>query len=108
VVAALSVVFDEVMVINSDKADRIFGFASRQLPFNGAEMRQATQEYEKGLEIIVPNDILSYLSEAVPLALDNLDLVLCRGLDRFTDLYFHVDRDPCRKVKDWAGEYFDD
>jgi spermidine synthase len=108
VVAALSEVFDEVMVINSDKADRSFGFAARQLPFNGADVRQATQSYEKGLEIIFPDDISSYLSEAVPLALDNLDLVLCRGLDRFTDRYFDVDRDPCRKVRDWTEEYLDD
>lgn len=108
VVAALSEAFDEVMVINSDKADRSFGFASRQLPFTGKDMRSATIEYEKGLEIIVSNDIPSYLSEAVPLALDNLDLVLCRGLDRFTDRYFDVDRDPCRKVRGWVEEYFDD
>jgi len=108
VVAALSEVFDDVMVINSDQADRSFGFASRQLPFTGKDMRSATLEYEEGLEIIVPNDIIFYLTEAVPLALDNLDLVLCRGLDRFTDRYFDVDRDPCRKVRDWAGEYFDD
>jgi spermidine synthase len=106
VVAALTEAFDEVMVITSDQADRSFGFASRQLPFNSADMRRATQEYEEGLEIIDPNDILSYLSEAVPLALDNLDLVLCRGLDRFTDRYFDVDRDPCRKVRDLTEGYF--
>jgi hypothetical protein len=46
VVADLSEVFDEVMVINRDKADRSFGFASRQLRFNGADMRQATHEKE--------------------------------------------------------------
>ncbi len=107
VVAALSEVFDEVMVINSDQADRSFGFASRQLPFTGKDMRSATLEHEEGLEIIVPNDIPFYLSEAIPLALDNLDLVLCRGLDRFTDRYFDVDRDPCRKVRDFTEGYFD-
>jgi hypothetical protein len=46
--------------------------------------------------IIVPDDIPFYLSEAVPLALDNLDLVLCRELDRFIDRYFDVDRDPVK------------
>ncbi len=106
VVAALSEAFDEVMVINSDQADRSFGFASRQLPFTGEDMRSATVEYEKGLDIVIPKDIQSYLSSAVPLALDNLDLVLCRGLDRFTDRYFHVDRDPCRKVRDFTEGYF--
>lgn len=105
VVAALSDAFDEVMVINSDKADRSFGFASRQLPFTGKDMRAATVDYEEGLEIVVPRDIPSFLTKAVPLALDNLDLVLCRGLDRFTDRYFHVDRDPCRKINDLKDEY---
>ena len=107
VVAALSEVFDEVMVVNSDLADRSFGFASRRLPFTGKDMRSSTVEYEKDLEIITPNDIPFYLTEAVPLALDNLDLVLCRGLDRFTDRYFDADRDPCRKIRDLTEEYFD-
>lgn len=106
VVAALSEAFEEVFVIISDKADRSFGFASRKLPFNGKDMRSATHEYEEGLEIITPNDIPFYLTKAVPLALDNLDLVLCRGLDRFTDRYFDVDRDPCRKVRDLTKRYF--
>jgi spermidine synthase len=106
VFATLSEAFDKVMAINSDKADRSFGFASQQIPFNGADMRSATDEHEKGLEIIVPNDIPFYLSKAVPLALDNLDLVLCRGLDRFTDRYFDVDRDPCRKIRDLTEGYF--
>ncbi|MZG52792.1 MAG: hypothetical protein F3744_01900, partial [Nitrospinae bacterium] len=57
VVAALSEVFDEVMVINSDLADRSFGFASRRLPFTGKDMRSSTVEYEKDLEIITSNDI---------------------------------------------------
>ncbi len=105
VVAALSEAFDEVMVINSDQADRSFGFASQQLPFSSDDMRSATQEHEEGLEIISPYDVPLYLSEAVPLALDNLDLVLCRGLDRFTDRYWDVDRDPCRKVRELTEEY---
>ena len=91
VVAALSEVFKEVMVINSDKADRSFAFASQQLPFNGKGMRLATRKYERGLEIITPRRIASYLDEAVPLALDNLDLVLKRGWERFSDRYFDDD-----------------
>jgi hypothetical protein len=69
-------------------------------------MRQATHEYEKGLKIIIPNDTPSYFSEVVPLALDILDLVMWRGLNRFKDRYFHVDRDPCRKVRDLTEGYF--
>lgn len=91
VVAALSKAFKQVMVINSDKADRSFAFASQHLPFTGKDMRLATSEYEKGLEIITPDDISFYLSEAIPLALDNLDLVLRRGWERFADRYFDDD-----------------
>jgi spermidine synthase len=91
VVAALSKAFKEVMVVESDKADRSFAYASQQLPFNGKNMRLATREYEKGLEIIVPEDIDFYLSRAVPLALDNLDLVLRRGWERFAGRYFDDD-----------------
>jgi spermidine synthase len=91
VVAALSKAFKQVMVINSDKADRSFAFASQHLPFTGKDMRLTTREYEKGLEIITPDDIAFYLSEAIPLALDNLDLVLRRGWERFADRYFDDD-----------------
>ena len=91
VVAALSKAFQQVMVINSDKADRSFAYASQQLPFNGKDMRLATRRYERGLEIIIPDDIAFYLTEAVPLALDNLDLVLRRGWERFAGRYFDND-----------------
>jgi hypothetical protein len=36
-------------------------------------------------------DIPFYLTEAVPLALDNLDLVLRRGWERFAGRYFDDD-----------------
>lgn len=91
VVGALSQAFTEVMVINSNKADRSFAFASRQLPFNSADMRFATREYEKDLEIIAPEKIKHYLTKAVPLALDNLDLVFRRGWERFHGRYFDDD-----------------
>ncbi|MBT3921986.1 MAG: hypothetical protein HOF21_05365, partial [Nitrospina sp.] len=91
VVAALSKAFNQVIVINSDKADRSFAYASQQLPFNGKDMRRATRDYEQELEIIVPEDIAFYLSVAMPLALDNLDLVLRRGWERFAGRYFDDD-----------------
>ena len=91
VVAALFEVFKDVMVIQSDKADRSFAYASQKLPFNGKNMRSATRKYEKDLEIIIPEDVDFYLSKAVPLALDNLDLVLRRGWERFSDRYFDDD-----------------
>jgi len=91
VVAALSKVFKEVIVLDSDQADRSFAYASVHLPFNESDVEQATKDYEEGLAIIPPLDIAFYLSEAVPLALDNLDLVLRRGWERFTDRYFDDD-----------------
>ena len=91
VVAALAKVFKEVMVLDSDKADRSFAYASDNLPFDEMAVRQDTKNHEEGLMIIAPADIPLYLSEAVPLAIDNLDLVLRRGLERFQGRYFDDD-----------------
>ncbi len=91
VVSALSKVFKQVMVIDSEQADRSFAYASDQLPFNLQAVRKATQEHEEGLEIITPEEVPSYLTEAIPLAIDNLDLVLRRGWERFTNRYFDND-----------------
>ncbi len=91
VVAALSKAFNQVMVINSDKADRSFAYASDHLPFNKTDVREMTRDYEENLEILSSFDVPFYLSNAVPLAVDNLDLVLRRGWERFTDRYFDDD-----------------
>lgn len=91
VVAALSKAFKEVMVLDSEQADRSFAYASDHLPFDKLAVEQATKDHEEELGIIPPIDISSYLGEAVPLAVDNLDLVLRRGWERFTDRYFDDD-----------------
>lgn len=91
VVAALSKTFKQVMVIESDKADRSFAYASDQLPFSKPDVRKLTSSYEENLEILSPSDVPFYLTRAEPLALDNLDLVLRRGWERFTDRYFDDD-----------------
>tara|TARA_B100000809_G_scaffold12440_1_gene11472 strand:+ start:489 stop:1904 length:1416 start_codon:yes stop_codon:yes gene_type:complete len=91
VVAALSKAFKEVMVLDSDKADRSFAYASDHLPFNESDVEQATRDYEQDLTILSSFDIPFYLTEAVPLALDNLDLVLRRGWERFAGRYFDDD-----------------
>ena len=91
VVAALSKAFKEVMVLDSDKADRSFAYASDHLPFNASDVEQATRDYEQDLTILSSFDIPFYLTEAVPLALDNLDLVLRRGWERFAGRYFDDD-----------------
>ena len=91
VVAALSKAFKEVMVVDSEKADRSFAYASDHLPFNLEEVRKITESYDEELVILPPNEVSSYLTEAVALAVDNLDLVLRRGWERFTDRYFDND-----------------
>ncbi len=91
VVAALSKVFKEIMVLNSEQADRSFAYASNQLPFSLQEVRETTQEHEEDLEIVSPEDVPFYLTKAMPLAVDNLDLVLRRGWERFTNRYFDDD-----------------
>ncbi len=91
VVAALSEAFKQVMVIDSEEADRSFAYASDHLPFELQDVRKATQIHEEDLMILPPEEIPEYLTEAVPLAVDNLDLVLRRGWERFTDRYFDDD-----------------
>jgi spermidine synthase len=91
VVAALAKVFKEVMILNSEQADRSFAYASNRLPFTLQEVREATRKHEEGLEIIAPDEVPFYLTRAVPLAIDNLDLVLRRGWERFTKRYFKND-----------------
>ncbi len=91
VVAALSKAFKQVMVLDSDKADRSFAYASDHLPFNKSDVKQTTRIYEEDLTILSALDVPFYLTQATPLALDNLDLVLKRGWERFTDRYFDDD-----------------
>ncbi|MFQ5450915.1 MAG: hypothetical protein ACE5E9_09820 [Nitrospinaceae bacterium] len=91
VVAALNKVFREVMVIYSKKADRGFAYASNHLPFTEEQCLSVTRDHEKRLKIIPRNKVSSYLKKATPLATDNLDLVLRRGLERFLDRYFDYD-----------------
>ncbi|MEE3332348.1 MAG: hypothetical protein VX246_15885 [Myxococcota bacterium] len=87
VAGALAQVFPEVMVINSDKADRGFAYASRNLPFNGRQAREAAADYERGLDLIRPSQLKSYVDRAEPLSTDRMDLVLRRGWARFFDRY---------------------
>ena len=87
VTAALRQVFPEVLVIDSDRADRGFAYASRSLPFSAEDVRRESRSYERRLETIPPSEVDEYLDRAVPLAVDELDLVLRRGWERFADRY---------------------
>lgn len=89
IVAALAKAFKGVMVVHSAKGDRSFAFASDDLPFTVDDVRRETESYEKDLTIIPPDQIPPFLDKAVPLAVDNLDLVLRRGWERFADRYFN-------------------
>ncbi len=88
VTAALRQVFPEVMVLYSRRARRGFAYGARRLPFDAAAVRRAARGYEKRLQVIVPHRVDRYLTRAVPLSVNHLDLVLRRGWERFTDRYF--------------------
>ncbi len=88
ITAALRMVFPQVLVIYSDRADRGFAYASRKLPFSADDVRRHTVGYDRRLTTIEPDDVDDYLVDATPLTMDTMDLVLRRGWDRFTDRYF--------------------
>jgi len=91
VVAALSKAFKQVMVIHSEQADRSFAYASDLLPFDMEKVRTATKMHEEDLKIVSPDQVPAYIAETTPLAVDNLDLVLRRGWERFEGRYFDED-----------------
>ncbi|PIQ98118.1 MAG: hypothetical protein COV67_00625 [Nitrospinae bacterium CG11_big_fil_rev_8_21_14_0_20_56_8] len=91
VVAALAKVFKEVMVVESKRADRGFAYASDRLPFSPGDLIREARSFESALEIIPANRVHVFLDRAVPLSLDNMDLVLGRGWERFFDRYFGED-----------------
>jgi spermidine synthase len=88
VVAALQQVFKQVMVVYSPRADRGFAYAADQLPFTTADIRRAAGDHEEHIRVIHPAGISRYLKEASALSVDNMDLVLRRGLERFLNRYF--------------------
>jgi len=76
------------MVLYSRRARRGFAYGARRLPFDAAAVRRAARGYEKRLQVIAPHRVDRYLTRAVPLSVNHLDLVLRRGWERFTDRYF--------------------
>ncbi len=87
VAAALRAVFPEVMALDSREADRGFAYASRKLPFTEAQMREQVKN-DGQVNIIAPERIDTYLTRAVPLSVNSMDLVLRRGWERFVRRYF--------------------
>ncbi len=89
ITAALREGFPEVMAIYSKKAGRGFAYASVSLPFGPADVLGMSRTYESTkLRVVRPEKIDSYLTEAVPLSVDRMDIVLRRGWERFTNRYF--------------------
>ena len=88
VTAALRQVFPEVLVVNSQRAGRSFAYGSVVLPFSSEELRGKAQSFETNIAIIPPNQVGTYLTNAIPLSVNNMDLVLRLGWERFADRYF--------------------
>ena len=87
VAAALAQVFPQVLVVNSRRADRGFAYASRDLPFNGRQLREAASGYERGLTLLRSSEVRRTVQDAVPFSTDRMDLVLRRGWERFFNRY---------------------
>ncbi len=88
VTAALRQVFPQVMAIYSVRADRGFAYAANELPFDGHAVRRASYPYDRRLKVIDPPRVDDYLTRAVPMSVNHMDLVLRRGWERFASRYF--------------------
>lgn len=82
IVAGLRAAFAEVVVVESTTADRSFAYASPQ-PID-PDMRIRSQQSSKEQELVIlrGETLTARISGAQPLRLDDLDLVLRRGLER--------------------------
>jgi spermidine synthase len=88
ITAGLQAALPQVMVVDSERADRSFAYASFQLPFDAQAVRDFALEYDPELEVIPPEEIRGYLEEAQPISMTSMDLVLRRGWERFAERYF--------------------
>jgi spermidine synthase len=84
-IAGLRRAFAEVVVVESELADRSFAYASDALPFTAEELREAAADGERELRVIAGAELAARTEAARPLTLDDLELVLRRGLDRLVD-----------------------
>jgi spermidine synthase len=87
--ASLAAVFDDVVVLGSELADRSFAYASDALPFTADALRAAAHPRETNLQIVEGEALAAAIAGAAPITLDDLDLVLRRGLERLLDR--HID-----------------
>ncbi len=82
VVAGLLAVFDEVVVVESHNADRSFAYASMGAFDSNDAIRAFRSPGETRLEILRGNELKQKVAGAHPLRLDDLGLVLRRGIER--------------------------
>jgi len=87
-VAGLRASFPDVMVLDSALADRAFAYASDALPFDAAALQAAAAEGERGLTVLRGAALAERVAGALPLTLDDLDLVLRRGAERLRARHF--------------------
>lgn len=87
-VAGLRASFPDVVVVDSRLADRAFAYASDALPFDEAALHDAAVAGERGLKVLRGAALAERILGALPLTLDDLDLVLRRGAERLHERHF--------------------
>ena len=83
--ASLSAEFPDVLVVASSLADRSFAYASDALPFTPEALRAAAHPHEQDLQVLHGDALAAAIVDSRPVTLDDLDLVLRRGLERLLD-----------------------
>lgn len=84
-VAGLRASFADVVVVDSELADRAFAYAGEALPFDEAALRGAAAPGEPRLTVLRGAALAGRVAGARPLTLDDLDLVLRRGAARLRE-----------------------
>lgn len=86
-VASLRAEFPAVVVADSESAERAFAYASDALPFTLDALRATAAPGERRLQLVADDELERKIAGAVPLTLDDLDLVLRRGAERLRERY---------------------
>ncbi|MCY1010167.1 hypothetical protein OV079_32295 [Nannocystis pusilla] len=86
-VASLRAEFSEVMVADSETAERAFAYAADALPFTAEALRATAVAGERRLLVLAGPELDARIAGAIPLTLDDLDLVLRRGAERLHERY---------------------
>jgi len=82
ILAGLREVFANIVVIESEQAERSFAYASKTRIFDTQAIAALASPSETKLSVLAGKRLMKRLDTARPLTLDDLDLVLRRGLER--------------------------